>query len=158
MEARYGQLLVNKQICTGCRSCEVVCSFLHEGCFWPEKSRVQVYKNEADGLDYPVVCRQCDEPSCLEACPSNALERDSKTGAVLVGKDCVGCGDCIDACPYQAVSFDKERERPLICDLCGGQPACVQRCVVHALKYINVEGKVITAQVHAITLPQDKLL
>ena len=157
MTKQYGMLIVDEDICTGCRSCEVACSLAHEGCFWPEKSRVWVYKKEADGLDSPVVCRQCEEPSCMGACPTDALQRDPKTGALLAGDDCIGCGACVEACPYEALRLDGEQDKPLLCDLCGGAPACVQRCVVHALKYRDAAGKIVTAPVQAITLPMEKL-
>ncbi len=157
MSAKYSALIVDRDICTGCRSCEVVCSLVHEGCFWPEKARVHVYKKEADGQDYPLVCRQCHEPACIEACVEEALYRDPGTGAVLVGSNCVGCGSCVDACPHEAVRLDRDSGKPLLCDLCGGEPACVQRCVVHALKYHDARGHVITAPVQAITLPPEKL-
>lgn len=149
-----GRLLLNSALCTGCRSCEVACSLAHEGSFWPEKARVQVYKNEAEGEDFPRVCRQCEEPSCMEACPEEALQRDPKTGAILVGAACTGCGVCAAACDYDAIRIDREREKALLCDLCGGKPACVQRCVVHALTYRNSAGELITAPVQAITLPR----
>ncbi|MEW5919857.1 MAG: 4Fe-4S dicluster domain-containing protein [Bacillota bacterium] len=157
MTEKYGRLIVDRDICTGCRSCEVACSLAHEGCFWPERARIQVYKKEEDGLDYPMVCLQCDDAACMAACPEEALERDLQTGAVLVKDACIGCGACVETCPFGAARLDEARDRAIICDLCKGEPACVQRCVVHALKYRDGAGRIVTAPVHAITLPQEKL-
>lgn len=130
------RLLVDHRACTGCRACELACSYRHEGAFAPSLSRIRVRKDEPAGLDEPVVCRQCGVARCVQVCSCGALSRDRRTGAVLVDAGlCMRCGDCVEACPFGAVRIHPDTALPLICDLCDGDPACVGRCVTGALRY-----------------------
>ncbi len=130
------RLLVDERACAGCRACELVCSFAHERRFSAGLARIRVDKVEEDGLDRPVVCRQCGNARCVEACPSGALSRDPATRCVTVDEEaCVRCGACAKACPFDAISFHPERATPLICDLCGGDPQCVKRCATGAISF-----------------------
>lgn len=130
------RLLVDHRTCTGCRACELACSYRHEGAFAPSLSRIWVRKDEPAGLDEPVVCRQCGVARCVQVCSCGALSRDPCTGAVLVDAGlCMRCGDCAEACPFGAIRIHPDTALPLICDLCDGDPACVGRCVTGALRY-----------------------
>lgn len=132
------RIVVDVTRCAGCRYCEMLCSFSHEGRFSPSLSRVAVINEDRYGMDYPVFCRQCDDCPPLESCPTGAL---SKTGRGIVAVDgdaCTGCGSCIDACTFKAIQQD-ESSRPLICDLCGGKPACVEKCPTEALRFEESE-------------------
>ena len=121
--------------CTGCRACEAVCVFRRHGVLGTATARIRIRKNEAEGLDEPLVCRLCAEPACIPSCPEGALCRDERTGAVaLVEGRCTSCGACAEACPYGSISLDPANGKPLICDLCGGDPACVPRCSSGALE------------------------
>jgi len=130
--------------CTGCRVCELVCSVAHEGEFRPAAARIQVLSFNETVQDLPIVCQQCSEAPCLEACPSGALTRDEGTGAIVVNwEECLGCGACVEACvvgsdsvsPEQklAIRFYGDVQAPIKCDLCGGDPQCVKYCPTHAL-------------------------
>ncbi|MCL5263715.1 MAG: TIGR04076 family protein [Chloroflexi bacterium] len=131
-----GHMIVDAAVCSGCRACEMICSFTHESVFSPELSRVQVAKDEPAGKDTPFVCRQCGNARCLEVCPKNALRRHPTTKAVLVDQStCSGCGLCAEACPFEVVRMHPLTKVPLLCDLCGGDPQCVPRCVTGALWY-----------------------
>jgi len=130
------RLLVDPAVCSGCRACELACSFAHEGVFDPTVARIQIRKEEALGLDFPVACRQCGVASCVKACPTGALRRDPQTKAVLLDDNrCTGCGLCLEACPFGAIRRHPRTNLPLICDLCGGEPACVARCATGALRF-----------------------
>lgn len=127
------RILVEKNSCSGCRRCELVCSFQHEGKYWPELSRIQVSKDDHHGEDTPSVCRQCGIARCVEACPASALSRDPITHAVLLDPEkCQKCFNCQRACPFGAIHKDPEGY-PLICDLCGGNPRCVEVCPTGAI-------------------------
>lgn len=128
------RLRVDASSCSGCRSCELACSFWRSGAFDPSVSRIRVQKDERQGSDIPRVCRQCNKPSCAGACAEGALRQDPVTRAITVSPErCTGCGKCADACPFGAVFFHPVTRKPLICDLCGGEPQCIERCATGAL-------------------------
>lgn len=135
-----GRLLVDETRCSGCRACEMICSFRHTGEFGEASARVRVTKREGEGIDRPQLCRQCGQARCVEVCPRQALSRDASTHAVLLDRErCSRCGACRKACPFGAVHGDGEGY-PLICDLCGGQPACADRCATGAIRF-GLAGK-----------------
>ncbi|MEM0253852.1 MAG: 4Fe-4S dicluster domain-containing protein [Candidatus Bathyarchaeia archaeon] len=114
--------------CSGCRRCEIACSFFHEGKIWPEASRIRVFML-LPGIEVPHFCVQCEDYPCVEACPVKALSISDETGAVLVNSEsCTGCGNCIKACPGAVPHIHPEKRVILICDLCGGDPKCVKVC------------------------------
>lgn len=47
------------------------------------------------------------EGKCVEACPSEVLEK--KDGKCVIAKpdDCVECGSCVDECPHKAITLDE---------------------------------------------------
>jgi phenylacetyl-CoA:acceptor oxidoreductase subunit 1 len=52
----------------------------------------------------PVGCQHCDEPPCLDVCPTTATKKRAD-GIVTIDYDlCIGCAYCALACPYQARS------------------------------------------------------
>ena len=52
----------------------------------------------------PVQCQHCENPACLEVCPTGATTKDEETGIVSVDSElCIGCESCIKACPYEGV-------------------------------------------------------
>jgi carbon-monoxide dehydrogenase iron sulfur subunit len=140
-------LVVDPEVCVGCRTCELMCSLHHTGQFDLARSRLYVARRPFDALFTPEVCRQCLAPACYVVCPvEGAMTIDGTTGArLIVAARCVGCGECARACPWNG---DGHIIRPNAatsvyekCDLCGGAPRCVAYCPVHALTYVAKEGR-----------------
>ncbi len=130
------RILINAQVCSGCRACEVSCVAHHENVFGAAAARIRVSKIESQGIDRPHVCWQCQRALCMEACPVEALIRDEQTGAVLLLEgECIGCGECVAACPFVVALLPPENGLALICDLCDGDPSCVKRCATGAIVY-----------------------
>lgn len=92
----------------------------------------------------PVMCQHCEEPPCVDVCPTGASMKRAD-GIVQVNKHiCIGCRYCMMACPYKARSFVHENltdQRPHSprgigtvesCNLCvhrvdqGQLPACAE--------------------------------
>jgi carbon-monoxide dehydrogenase iron sulfur subunit len=135
------KIAVDLEKCTGCRTCELVCSFERSGVFNPKKSAIRVVKEDLMGLDGPLVCQFCRNPQCVAACPEGALAKDPTLGFITVDETkCTGCRLCEEACPFGAVSFHPEVDKPIICNLCGGKPACVEWCDVGALAFSSAKS------------------
>ena len=131
---------IDVEKCTGCRICELACSLHHERRCIPSKSRIHAIIWAEEGVSVPVVCSQCDDAPCMNACKYEALWRDPATGAVLVMEDsCIGCKMCLVACPYGCMGYDKDKRTAFKCDLCGGDPACCTACPTKAITYIKAE-------------------
>lgn len=131
-------LAVDLEKCTGCKICELICSFKKNHAFNPKTSRVQVVTSYPPIIGYPVVCIQCQEAPCIPSCPAKALRRDEATSAIVLDEEkCTGCGLCVKECPYSAISMDEPHKKPLICDLCQGEPECVKWCHFGALKLMR---------------------
>ena len=96
---------VNTPQCTGCRLCEIVCSLYHEGAVNRTKARVRVSDDYEQSLFLPHICQLCWPAPCLEACPTQALAQDLRTGIISVNEAlCKGCGTCVSACPSGAAT------------------------------------------------------
>ncbi len=130
-------IVVHAEKCSGCRRCEVNCSFFHSGCVGRSRARVKVVKIEDLGLDYPVVCPQCKERYCTR-CPESALEIGPLGQIVASPTLCTACGTCQTLCPIGAIELYEDI--PYVCDLCGGDPRCVAQCNMGAVEYRPGEG------------------
>lgn len=122
------KLSVVPNLCIGCRECELMCSLKHRGRFNPAEARIRIEYDPQMNCYSPVICRHCDEPACVEACPADGLSRDERTGAILIDEEkCTLCLECVKACPYGAIRIAPDGTL-LKCDLCGGDPHCVKFC------------------------------
>lgn len=126
--------------CTGCRQCEMACSYDNEGLFNPAKSRIRVFVFDAEARFVPYTCTQCAQAWCMQACPVDAIQVDLATGAKVVKDNlCVGCKVCTIACPFGTINYNASTGKVMKCDLCGGDPACVKACPTQAIAWIDAE-------------------
>lgn len=138
----YSVLHVDVEKCTGCRNCEIVCSLFHKGESNPSRARIYVVRTQKNGYitTIPVVCRQCTDALCMEMCPAQALQRDTRTHGVVVDVDrCLGCRTCVEVCPFGGASVDARTGKSDKCNLCDGDPTCVKFCSQGAISYVNAE-------------------
>jgi carbon-monoxide dehydrogenase iron sulfur subunit len=157
-EAELTMILVDYEKCTGCRTCETVCSAsnhrvavdgeLLEGTGNPHLSNIKVYPYNPDA-DVPAVCAMCPDNPCIEACPvepdpatgRRALYRDPETLAITNDLErCIGCRSCAEACRVGVIEPNPETGKPeRMCTLCGGDPQCVKACPFGALSQVTVD-------------------
>ncbi len=128
------KLVVDISRCSGCRYCEMWCSFKHYGVFSTSLSRISIIKDDRLGLDYPSVCMFCDPAPCVDSCSTGALSK-SGNGVLRVDEErCISCSACVASCPYGALKLNPITLKPIACDLCGGNPVCVLKCPTGALR------------------------
>ncbi|MBR2789999.1 MAG: hypothetical protein IKD70_05215 [Eggerthellaceae bacterium] len=125
-------------VCTGCKSCEIVCSMLHDGVVSPERTRIRFVMGDLDYMMHDIrVCQQCVDHPCYDACPKkDAAMCIDERGVVYVNREeCIGCKKCEKACIFEeprvrVIKRDGKRFA-VKCDLCrdfGGVPQCVKNC------------------------------
>jgi Fe-S-cluster-containing hydrogenase component 2 len=130
-------LAIHPEKCTGCRQCELACSFVQAGAFQPARSLVRVHVFDEQASFAPYTCFQCEESWCMQVCPVNAIDVDPATGArIVLDPVCVGCKLCVIACPFGTIFFDAGTGTAAKCDLCAGEPACARACPTGAIEAV----------------------
>jgi molybdopterin-containing oxidoreductase family iron-sulfur binding subunit len=176
--------------CIGCRRCVYACVDENNQSRDPEIHWIRVLQFERDrvvrgfnlengeayydpetvpvqGMTYlPVACQQCENPPCVQACPTGATWQDPDGITVIDYDWCIGCRYCMAACPYGARHFTwaepglpKDEVNPNThilgnrprpdgvvekCTFCihrtrkGRYPACVEACPVGSRKFGNL--------------------
>ena len=149
-------LLIDQEKCTGCRTCEAVCSAMHIGASNPSRSRIHVVKWEWDGFMMPFACQQCQDAPCVVACPVKALSRDEKLGRVLHNSDrCIGCRLCVTVCPFGGMGYDSIARKVIKCDFCDGDPVCARFCSTRAIQFVDAsKANLLKTRAIAESLPE----
>ena len=129
------QLLMKPEKCTGCRSCEIICSFNRGKSFNPKNSAVSVMSYEEAMVSVPVMCLQCEQAACISACPVGAMYRDKDGTVKNNSAKCIVCKLCVGACPLGNVTFSAAEKKIVKCELCGGDPLCAKYCPSGCLVY-----------------------
>ena len=56
----------------------------------------------------PRLCNHCNNPACIDVCPTGASHQRSNGIVKIDTKECIGCALCVEACPTKALSWDRE--------------------------------------------------
>lgn len=142
------RLYVIKDKCNGCMSCVVACQKSHANseayASIRDSEPARLYIQTVDKMPVPLVCHHCDDPACVKACMSGAMQKDEITGIVSNEgheQHCVGCWMCVMVCPYGVINAknDGDQKVAVKCDLCSsrGYPACVDACPSGAIVYVD---------------------
>lgn len=147
MNKRLG-MVIDQERCIGCEACSIACRIENQTShFW-----IQIETQGGDQKDTPKgkfpdleinflphLCNHCDNPPCVDSCPTSALIK-REDGPVILDKElCTGCKACISACPYDVIIFDEKNNIIEKCNLCvhridqGLEPFCVICCEGQAL-------------------------
>lgn len=162
-KVRWGMLIDTEQCKPGCNDCVSACNkenglsggTLPTDSQWIRKIEIKDISSGRE-TSLPMMCQHCEEPPCVDVCPTGASFKRAD-GIVLVDKHrCIGCRYCMMACPYKARSFvheplhdqnpDVPRGKGTVesCTLCvhrvdkGQQPACAQACPNKAILFGNL--------------------
>ena len=125
--------------CIGCNACVQACSECdtHKG-----QSMIQLdfIDRALSPQTVPVICMHCDQPTCAEVCPADAIKR-TEDGVVQTARKarCIACNNCVLACPFGVPKMHDEANLMMKCDMCydrtsqGLKPMCASVCPSQAL-------------------------
>lgn len=169
---------IDMTACTGCKTCMLACIDGHDlplGVMW---RRVAEYAGgewaEQPGNTFTqnvfayymsISCNHCENPVCVNVCPTTAMHQDEQGIVSVDTSKCVGCRYCEWNCPYSAPQYNKETGKMTKCDFCmdrlaeGKNPLCVEACPMRAIEFGEYEELVAKHgnSAHIAPLPKQKL-
>jgi Fe-S-cluster-containing dehydrogenase component len=127
--------------CIGCRACVQACAECgtHRGTSLIQLDTVDRFHSTQT---VPMVCMHCEDPTCAEVCPADAIKQN-EDGVVQssLKPRCIGCSNCVYACPFGIPKYVAEFDQMMKCDMCydrtseGLKPMCASVCPSDALWY-----------------------
>jgi len=133
------KFVIDLDVCRDCDVCSAQCGYHYHSGANDGVARLR----EVAGFE--LACRRCEAHSCVEACPSEALEAQPNGVLKRYNMRCTGCLSCGHACPFGNVVAAALQFRDAFCDLCAGTediPLCVLTCDRKALRLEEVpEGQ-----------------
>jgi len=133
------RLYIDLDVCHAgeCKKCVIQCSYY----FHPVGLNNGII-SVAELAAYALVCRRCEEPHCVNACPVEALEQQKEQNNLLIRHNmrCISCQSCSHACPYGTIYPENVPFLIHNCDFCfdrreqKGEPLCIKTCPYNALR------------------------
>ena len=139
------EFYIDPERCIGCQSCVNACAECdtHKGV-----SMITVdYLDRPNSIaTVPAICMHCDDPTCAEVCPADAIKKgeDGVVQSALKPR-CIACSNCVLACPFGIPKMMVKLELMMKCDMCydrtsvGKRPMCATVCPSQALAYVPPE-------------------
>jgi Fe-S-cluster-containing dehydrogenase component len=142
----YGyEFFVDPSRCIGCESCVNACAECetHRG---QSMIHLDFIDRRQTTATVPFVCMHCDDPTCAQVCPADAIKK-TEDGVVQssLKPRCIACSNCVLACPFGIPKVMLGPEQMMKCDMCydrtsqGKRPMCATVCPSQALAYVPVE-------------------
>lgn len=143
--------------CAGCKACQMACkdkNRLPLGILWRRVYEVvgggwtrqeDAWVSSVFAYNLSLGCNHCEQPICLECCPTKAYNQRSDGVVLLDSNLCAGCRYCVWVCPYGAPQYNQQSGVTGKCDFCvdrldaGLAPACVAACPMRALDFGKYE-------------------
>jgi len=92
-------LVMDLELCVKCDLCVKACEAIHG------KSRLIRNGITIGKYLIPSACRHCDDPKCMNSCPTGAIKRRPEGEIYFQYDMCIGCGNCAIACPYDNIAM-----------------------------------------------------
>ena len=131
------RLVIDLDACDACERCGVRCGDKGSG----EHLGAIALRERAT---YALVCRRCREPSCIDACPFDALVRRPDSVLERLALRCVSCKLCVHACPFGTIYPDMVPFYSAPCEQCLAErdrvPPCAQTCSRGAIEYVEIDA------------------
>lgn len=135
--------------CIGCRTCQIACkdkNNLEVGIVFRKVTTFETGVYPEPGVyHYSSTCNHCENPKCVEGCPTGAMHI-AEDGTVQHNADkCIGCQYCTWNCPYSVPQYSAKTGKVSKCDSCkdlrdkGENPACVDACVMRCLHWGDLD-------------------
>lgn len=133
------EFFIDPNRCIGCQSCVQACGECdtHKGL---PMIHLEYIDRSHSVQTVPVVCMHCDQPTCAEVCPADAIKR-TEDGVMQTARKprCIACNNCVLACPFGVPKMQAELNLMMKCDMCydrtstGRKPMCATVCPSGAL-------------------------
>src|SRR6478609_5244047 len=158
---RYGiddtpVFVIDQSRCIGCEACVQACMECgtHRGRSMIHLERID---RAATTQTAPMVCMHCEDPTCAQVCPADAIKQN-EDGIVQssLKPRCIGCSNCVLACPFGVPKYDADFDQMMKCDMCydrtstGRRPMCATVCPSGALAFTSIEDIMRTRQGRAV--------
>ena len=137
--------VIDQSRCIGCRACVEACEECgtHRGVSLIHLDEVN---RGVTTQTVPMVCMHCEDPTCAEVCPADAIKQN-EDGVVqsALKPRCIGCSNCVLACPFGVPKYQAEMDQMMKCDMCfdrtsvGLKPMCASVCPSEALWFGSPE-------------------